>query len=184
VASRENGWLDDRVDVLLAALADYGMNASRSAASDLIRERVSWVAAQSGIRPAAARRYLTDEALRSLARTMTLAVADEAPGADVLGSPRTAAVPVAVLGRAVAGLSEAILIRQRERDDLSHVRAITAQLAHTVSALGQVISETGEPATSSASVVMGTSGATEPGRSLPGGRRLSRPRRKSSAGEF
>ena len=72
---------------------------------------------------------------------MAVAVADEAPGADVLGSPRTAAVPFATLGRAVAGLSEAILLRLGERDDLDHVRTITAQLAQALSALGQVTAD-------------------------------------------
>lgn len=69
---------------------------------------------------------------------MVVSVADEAPGADVLASPRTAALPIATLGRAVAGLAEAIVLRLGERDDVDHVRTTTAQLAQTLSALGQV----------------------------------------------
>ncbi len=79
--------------------------------------------------------------MRDLARTAVVAVADEAPGADVLASPRTAAVPVPVLGRCIAGLSEAIMLRLAERDDLDHVRTTTAQLAQALSALGQVIAD-------------------------------------------
>jgi len=141
VAGRRRAWLDSRVDVLLAALDEYGMEASRASAVALIQGRVQWVAAHMRVTPATARRYLTDEAVRDLARTVVVTVADEAPGADVLASPRTAAVPVPVLGRCIAGLSEAIMLRLAERDDLDHVRTTTAQLAQALSALGQVIAD-------------------------------------------
>ncbi|MGB6454508.1 MAG: hypothetical protein WBH47_08455 [Streptosporangiaceae bacterium] len=75
-----------------------------------------------------------------------MTVAGEAPGADVLASPRTACVPVPVLGRCIAGLSEAIVLRLAEREDLDHIRTTTAQLAQALSALGQVIA--GQHATS------------------------------------
>ena len=80
-------WVDGRVDTLLAALQDLGMSASRAAATELIHERVQWVSTQTGISPAAARRYLTDDALADLARTLVISVADETPGADVTESP-------------------------------------------------------------------------------------------------
>lgn len=141
MAGRRRTWLDGRVDVLLAALDEYGMSASTVSAAELIRERVQWVAAQMRVTPATARRYLTDEAVRDLARMMAVTVADEAPGADVLASPRTAAVPIPVLGRCIAGLAEAIVLRLAERDDLGHVWTATAQLAQALSALGQVIAD-------------------------------------------
>lgn len=141
MAGRRRTWLDDRVDVLLAALDEYGMDASRVSAAELIQERVQRVAAHMRVTPATARRYLTDEAVRDLAQTVVVTVADEAPGADVLASPRTAAVPVPVLGRCIAGLSEAIMLRLVERDDLDHVRTTTAQLAQALSALGQVMAD-------------------------------------------
>jgi hypothetical protein len=134
-------WLDGRVEVLLAALEEYGMDASKMSAAELIQERVRWVAAQMRVTAATARGYLTDQAVRDLARTVVMTVADEAPGADVLASPRTATVPVPVLGRCIAGLSEAIMLRLAERDDLDHVRTTTAQLAQALSALGQVIAD-------------------------------------------
>jgi hypothetical protein len=46
-----------------------------------------------------------------------------------------------VLGRCIAGLSEAIVLRLAEWDDLGHVRTTTAQLAQALSALGQVIAD-------------------------------------------
>jgi hypothetical protein len=44
-----------------------------------------------------------------------------------------------VPGRCIAGLAEAIVLRLAERDDIGHVRTTTAQLAQTLSALGEVI---------------------------------------------
>ena len=134
-------WVDGRVDVLLAALHDLGMSASRAAATDLVHERVRWVSSQMGIAPAAARRYLTDDAVADLARTLVISVADETPGADVTESARTAAVPLPILGRCIAGLAEAIQIRLRELDDIDHLRTTVAQLAQALSAIGQITSD-------------------------------------------
>lgn len=140
MASRRT-WVDGRVDVLLVALHDLGMSASRTAATELIQERVRWVSAQAGISPTAARRYLTDDALIELARTMVIALAEETPGADVLESARPAAVPLPVLGRCIAGLAEAIAIRLGERDDVGHLRSTVAELAQALSAIGQVTAD-------------------------------------------
>jgi len=148
-------WVDGRVDALLAALHDLGMSASRAAATELIHERVQWVSSQMGISPTAARRYLTDDALADLARTMVLSVADETPGADVTESARTAAVPLPILGRCIAGLAEAIQIRLRELDDIDHLRTTVAQLAQALSAIGQVTSDhTPDPAGRAAAVMI------------------------------
>ena len=148
-------WVDGRVDALLAALHDLGMSAARAAATDLIHERVQWVSSQMGISPTAARRYLTDDALADLARTMVLSVADETPGADVTESARTAAVPLPILGRCIAGLAEAIQIRLRELDDIDHLRTTVAQLAQALSAIGQVTSDhTPDPAGRAAAVMI------------------------------
>ena len=134
-------WVDGRVDTLLAALHDLGMSVSRAAATELIHERVQWVSSEMDISPTAARRYLTDDTLADLARAMVISVADETPGADVIQSPRTAAVPLPVLGRCIAGLAEAIQLRLRERDDIDHLRTTVAQLAQALSAIGQITSD-------------------------------------------
>ena len=148
-------WVDRRVDALLAALHDLGMSASRAAATELVHERVQWVSSQMGISPAAARRYLTDDALADLARTLVISVADETPGADVTESVRTAAVPLPILGRCIAGLAEAIQIRLRELDDIDHLRTTVAQLAQALSAIGQITSDhPPDPAGRAAAVVM------------------------------
>lgn len=131
-------WVDGRVDILLAALHELGMSASRAAAAELIGERVRWVSSQMGISPTAARRYLTDDAIADLARVMVISVADETPGADVTESARTAALPLPIIGRCIAGLAEAIQVRLRERDDVDHLRTTVSQLSQALSAIGQV----------------------------------------------
>jgi hypothetical protein len=147
-------WVDGRVDTLLAALHDLGMSISRAAATALINERVQWVSSEMDISPTAARRYLTDDTLADLARAMVISVADETPGADVIESPRTAAVPLPVLGRCIAGLAEAIQIRLRERDDIDHLRTTVAQLAQALSAIGQITSDHPPDPTGHAAAVM------------------------------
>ena len=169
-------WVDGRVDVLLAALHDLGMSASRVAAAELIHERVRWVSAQAGISPTAARRYLTDDALTDLARTMVLTLAEETPGADVIATARTAAVPLPVLARCIAGLAEAIQLRLRERDDIDHLRTTVAELAQTLSAIGQVTADQPAPGRSRPGGGDAAAGSGAPGRPLPGGRRDPRPR--------
>ncbi len=147
-------WIEGRVDALLPELHDLGMSVSRAAATALIGERVQWVSSQMDISPTAARRYLTDNTLADLARAMVISVADETPGADVIQSPRTAAVPLPVLGRCIAGLAEAIHLRLRELDDIDHLRTTIAQLAQALSAVGQVTADhTPDPA-GRATVVM------------------------------
>ena len=177
-------WVDGRVDTLLAALHDLGMSVSRAAATALIHERVQWVSSEMDISPTAARRYLTDDTLADLARAMVIAVADETPGADVIQSPRTAAVPLPVLGRCIAGLAEAIQLRLGERDDIDHLRTTVAQLAQALSAIGQITSDhtpdpTGRAATA---VVMMPPGLVNRAARYLEGRRHPRPRRGAARG--
>jgi hypothetical protein len=150
----EQSWVEGRVDVLLAALHELGMSASRTAATDLIYERVDWVSSQVGISPAAARRHLTDEALADLARAMVFSVVDETPGADVLDAPRTSAIPLPMLGRCISALAEAVQVRLRERDDLDHLRTTITQLAQQLAALGLVVAEPGPEPDAAQPVVM------------------------------
>jgi hypothetical protein len=138
-------WVDGRVDALQAALDALGMSISRAAAAELIHERVQWISCQAGISPTTARGYLTDDALTSLAQTMAFSLVEETPGADILDAPRTTTVPLPILGRCIAGLAEAIQVRLHERDDVEHIRTTITQLAHALSALGQIIAEQTTP---------------------------------------
>lgn len=144
--SRRPGWLDGRVDALVAALADLGMSMSRPAAAQLIEERTTFVAAQLGVSAAAAQRHLTDDVVLSLAQTMVVSFANETPGADVLEAPRSAALPVPILARTVSALSEAINVRLYASDDVAELRESIAQVSHALSALGQVAADQ-DPAT-------------------------------------
>ncbi len=58
-----------------------------------------------------------------------------------MSAPRTAAVPVRFLGRVVAGLGEVQRILMVERDDLEHTRDRVAQIAHTQSHLGLLLTD-------------------------------------------
>lgn len=93
VVTAKRTWLDDRVDVLLEELDQLGLSMPRSAVEDLIRERVRSVATQMRT-DAAARQYLTDEVVKTIAQTIALGLAEEAPGSDIVSDPRTAYVPV------------------------------------------------------------------------------------------
>lgn len=112
---------------------------SRSAAGELIDERVQFVATQMRVTPRTARTYLSDEAVQDLATTMAFGLVEEAPGADVLEAPRTSTVSVRLVGLAMAGLGEALRIRLMESDDLEHVRESIAQLAHAQGSLALVV---------------------------------------------
>ena len=133
------GWIDGPVDVLLTALDELGMTASRRAAADLINERVSWVASQMGTSRTTARRYLTDDAVRQLARTLVFSLADETPGADILAADPDTTVPMALVGSTIAGLAEASRVRLNESDHVDDIRSSLGQLAQSQSAIGQIL---------------------------------------------
>ena len=132
-------WRERRVDDLLAAVSELGMTMSRSAAGELLDERVQFVAEQMRVTPATARTYLTEDALAGMAREIVFGFVEETPGADLMAAPRTAAVPVRFVGRVVAGLGEVLRILLVERDDLEHTRARIAQIAHAQSYLGLLV---------------------------------------------
>lgn len=132
-------WRDKRIDDLLEAVSQLGMTMSRSAAGDLLDERVQFVAQQMRVTPATARTYLTDEALAGMAREVVFGFVEETPGADLMGAPRTAAIPVRFAGTVIAGLGEVIRLLLVERDDLERTRDRVAQVAHAQSYLGLLI---------------------------------------------
>lgn len=104
-----------------------------------------WSRALDRLLDTTARGYLTDDALTSLAQAMAFSFVEETPGANILDAPRTAAVPLPVLGRCIAGLAEAIQVRLHERDDVEHIRTTLTQLTHALSAVGQIIAEQTTP---------------------------------------
>ena len=134
-------WRDERADVLMAAVDALGLSMSRTAAVELIDERVEFVASQMRVGASSARIHLTDEAIQGLAQTIAFSVVEETPGADLFSAPRDAAIPVRLVGRVSAGLAEAVRIRLNEREDLEHTREAVAQLAHAQGVLGLIVAD-------------------------------------------
>jgi hypothetical protein len=66
-------------------------------------------------------------------------LADEKPGANLMAEPRDEAVPAPMVGRAIAGLAEALLLHLRIDTEPSRDHA--RDLAQHLSMLGQMISE-------------------------------------------
>lgn len=114
---------------------------SRSAAGELLDERVQHVAEAMRVTPATARTYLTEETLGGIAREIVFGFVEETPGADLMRAPRTSAVPVRFVGRVFAGLGEVARILLVERDDLEHTRDRVAQVAHAQSHLGLLLTD-------------------------------------------
>lgn len=139
--SAAKSWREDRIDALLAAMSELGMSMSRVAAGELIDERVQFVATQMRVETRAARSYLTEEAIASLAQSMAFGVVEETPGADLFTAPRDARIPIWLAGRVSAGLAEAVRIRLAEREDLQHARESVGQLAHAQGILGLIMAD-------------------------------------------
>jgi hypothetical protein len=127
--------------MLIAALSDLGMSMSRSAATELIDERVKFVARQARVTEPTARSYLTDDAIKGLAQKLAFSFVEETPGADLFSADRDARIPTRLAGRVSAGLAEAVRLRLVERDDLEHTRESVAQLAHGIGVLGLVVAD-------------------------------------------
>lgn len=97
-------------------LAGFDLVASPEHVSELIRQRVAAVASAMDITEQSARRYLPEENLRELARSIAVTLAAEQPGADLTQQPHTVAVSLQVFGRSVAALAEAAHLRERNVD--------------------------------------------------------------------
>lgn len=117
------------------------MSMSQAAASELLDERVKFVASQMRVSTTTARNYLTDEAIKGLAQTIAFRFVEETPGADLFSAPRDAAIPIRLAGRVSAGLAEAVRIRLAEREDIQDTREAVAQLAHAQGVLGLIMSD-------------------------------------------
>jgi hypothetical protein len=133
-------WLDHKVDTLLAELAASGMHLDRQHAGELITDRVRAVAELMRVTEPTARKYLDDGTVTDIARRMLFEFTGEQPGADLLEAPRTIALPLALVGRIVAALAEAMQVRAANEapDRLGDVVTTYGQ---TLSGLGQITAE-------------------------------------------
>jgi len=129
-------WLDKRVGVFLEELSQFGLVVSHEHAAGLIRDRVSAVASDIGVTEQTARRYLSEDIVRQVAREVAVTLADEQPGADVLEEPRTVSVTLPRIGRTLAALAEAAHVRVLNTDDIGAHGAM-----QVISMIGQVLSQ-------------------------------------------
>lgn len=97
--------MTEKVDLFLDELRSQGLNAPRSGVAAIIQNRVDAVAATLRISGTAARRYVTEDSVRELARGSAATLFQEAPGADLLELPATHTVRLGLAGRTVSGLA-------------------------------------------------------------------------------
>ncbi len=140
--ARRQSWIYQSTDVFLDELGNFGLVASRSSIAEVVSGRLAAVASGLGISEQSARRYVSEEVLRELARETAVLLAEEQPGSDLGNLPLTIPAPLAILGRAIAALAEAGHVRV-QNDDLVGAHG-ALQL---ISLFGQIISEhPGSPA--------------------------------------
>ena len=133
-------WLDSKLDVFLEELAASGMHLDRQRAGELITGQVRAVAALMAVTEATARSYLGDEIIKDMARRMLFEVAGEWPGADLLESPRTVPLPLALVGITVAALAEAMQVRAANEPP-GHLGDVITTYAQTLSGFGQITAD-------------------------------------------
>ena len=130
-------WLDSKTDAFLEELAASGMHLDRQRAGELIAGQVRAVATLMRVTEATARTYLDDEIIKGMARRMLFEVAGEQPGADLLETPRTVPLPLALVGITVAALAEAMQVRAANEPP-DHLGDVITTYAQALSGLGQI----------------------------------------------
>lgn len=142
-------WLHTRAGLLRDALDELGLTIPQEAAEQLLRERVSAVAARMRITEPSARRYLTEDTLRSIAQQIAVSLAEERPGSPPLHAPRTIRTPLAVAGRTVAALAESARLAL-----VNHDGAQAEQAVQLISGLGQMLAEHQDTIPAASSVLL------------------------------
>jgi hypothetical protein len=128
--------IESLVDVVTDELSQFQLVIGRAPVADLIQERIAMVVSQLGISERSARQYMTEDALRELARRAAVELADEQPGADLFGQPRTITVGIPIIGRTMAALAEAGHVRIDNQDTVG-----AHGVLEMVSLFGQIESE-------------------------------------------
>lgn len=138
--------------MFLEKLAASSMHFDRHRAGELITGQVRALAALMRVTDATACSYLGDEIVKDMARQMLFEVAGERPGADLLEAPRTAPLPLALVGITVAALAEAMQVRAaNELPD--HLGDVITTYAQALSGLGQITAAAREQAGNPAGIL-------------------------------
>lgn len=103
-------WITTKARVLVEETSQLGMTLDQAAAEALVRERLETIAAAMRVTEATARRYLDDDTIRSLARTMVAAFFAEQPGLDLAEATPDTDIDPRLAALAVTALSEAVLV--------------------------------------------------------------------------
>ena len=142
-------WLQVHADQLVDALGDFGLSLPQPAAAGLLQDRVRAVAGELRITEQSARRYVTDDTVRDIAREIAVSLVEERPGSAPLEHPRTVRTPLATVGRSVAALAEAARLALVNGDP--HLAEQAVQL---ISGLGQMLAEHEETIPAGQSVLL------------------------------
>jgi len=129
-------WLEQSTDVVVDELGRFELVAARAHITALVSHELATVAKGLDITEASARRYLTEESLRELARQAAVMLADEHPGAELPDEPRTIPASFPTIGRIIAALAEAAHVRVDNDDAVGAHGAL-----HVLSLLGQLMNE-------------------------------------------
>lgn len=103
-------WMSSRAQLLVEETSQFGMTLDQAAAEDVVSERLQALATAMTVTEVAARRYLDDEAIRSLARSLVLSFASEQPGLDLAEAEPDTEIDPRLAALAVTALSEAVLV--------------------------------------------------------------------------
>ncbi|PZS33411.1 MAG: hypothetical protein DLM61_05225 [Pseudonocardiales bacterium] len=125
-------------DMLIEELSGFGLVVSHDAARDVLGDRVQAVADTMRISQTTARSYFDADAIRKMAQMMALTLAEEQPGADLMGADRTVPVSMPLLGLCVAALSECINVRASNEPPEAALTNI-GPIVGALSLLGQFI---------------------------------------------
>ena len=93
------------------------------------------------------RQYMTEDALRELARHAAVELGDEQAGANLLGQPRNIRVGIPTIGRTLAALAEAAHVKVGIQDTVGVHGAL-----EMVSLFGQIVSERSDTASAAVSL--------------------------------
>jgi hypothetical protein len=138
-------WIGERAAALIDRLDDRGLTVEPSEAREIISQRVLQLTETMGISAITARDYVTDEAISDLADMLAGLLADESPGVDLMAEPSSVVLSQKLVGRAVAGLAEAILFYQQRDHGSSDTGDRIRELAEHLSLFGSLIAKSSVP---------------------------------------
>jgi len=103
-------WITSKAKALIEETSSFGMTLDQVAAEEVIQDRLQTIAAAMRVTEATARRYLDDDTIRNLARSMVVSFFEEQPGLDLAVAEPDTEIDPRLAALAVTALSEAVLV--------------------------------------------------------------------------